>query len=964
MGGDAKAIAKYHRLKSLKIKYFRVGIDDGDFEGTDARPETAASRASAASARESEYSSRPETALADDLFDGGGGGGGGGKPLSFRPGTGGRPGSTGGSRPGTGGGGRPGTGGGGRPPTGSSDHSRPTTGGHRPETQGIAGIADGDGDASRPPVPGRLTEQQLQGLESAEPKVRDVRAQEARSMVNAFEAVYEWLSRENTGRKVRCLVHSKTGFAAAPAVVAAYLIRAQGLSCEEALIHVRTKHSAERVKLTGTVWEEALRVYSKKYSTGHLICDDCFLETFVEGMADERILNEAVEKVVERLEANDRSLARLDLRDEVLGTAEVLGAAGERDGRSEQEGEAAEGGDGDGTSEKESGIELLCLALRDSLWLTQLDLSGNLISDGDCKLIGSALLTNGGLNVLNLSYNKIGDGGCEEIAAALKVHGLGVLNLSYNQVKEKGGAALGEMLRTNSRLFDLNLSNNALGDAGGYDLFDALTTPLYESEEVMLAKAKIYESGGDLGDVEESFNATLCKLDVSCNGLAQESAKRLVGVLQVNTVLAVLKLDYNPELGNTEAREIAGAMRTFQPSIEVLSINENNVGNDVAGAFARSLGDPNTLVRKFGMAQNCLRSTGASRVATALKGNSMLVFLDLGRNPIGSKGCAHIAEALAQNRTLTELVLDCCGISAEGCRALGEMLEKNEVLASLDLSDNAVLAPGAKALFGKLANNCGLRVLNMTNTGMGVKASEVIAECMKHNEVIESLNLSNNQLRNHGCKQLASMLGENVCLQKLDLSFNMISAIGVNEIIECVKKRDAFKYEPGKMKALELDVVLVGNLFSRDAEAVDDSQLMVLPRLARSKVVFSNATTDSRDVPMWQQEKNRGSSPQRNFVRRKSFTEAAGEDFDDDGRDVGKKFALSGTMIKSSSVDVLGGGGFGGESKQLGIVTTIAEPVEVPRHREMMEESGNDARRFTREKGAWNQGFSAETAFK
>jgi hypothetical protein len=89
-----------------------------------------------------------------------------------------------------------------------------------------------------------------------------------------------------------------------------------------------------------------------------------------------------------------------------------------------------------------------------------------------------------------------------------------------------------------------------------------------------------------------------------------------------------------------------------------------------------------SLVTRFGLAQNCLRSTGVSRIATAIKNNSssVLTFLDLGRNPMGSKGCSHLAEALEVNRTLRELVLDCCGIDAEGCKALGEMLESNFVL--------------------------------------------------------------------------------------------------------------------------------------------------------------------------------------------------------------------------------------------------------------------------------------------
>ena len=91
------------------------------------------------------------------------------------------------------------------------------------------------------------------------------------------------------------------------------------------------------------------------------------------------------------------------------------------------------------------------------------------------------------------------------------------------------------MLRKNKTLTDLNIGNNMLGDQGGHVLFDSLTTPLYESEEVILAKTKIYERGGNLDELGDQFNNSLTNLDVSCNSLGQESAKRLIGVIQNNS---------------------------------------------------------------------------------------------------------------------------------------------------------------------------------------------------------------------------------------------------------------------------------------------------------------------------------------------------------------------------------------------------------------------------------------------
>ena len=121
------------------------------------------------------------------------------------------------------------------------------------------------------------------------------------------------------------------------------------------------------------------------------------------------------------------------------------------------------------------------------------------------------------------------------------------------------------------------------------------------------------------------------------------------------------------------------------------SFSDNNVGNDVAGAFARSIGDQSCLLKKLTLAQNCLRSTGISRISGSLKDNHLLVFLDLARNPMGSKGALHLAEALKHNFVLRELLIDCCGIDAEGAKGLGGVLCVNKSLTRLDLADNSLL---------------------------------------------------------------------------------------------------------------------------------------------------------------------------------------------------------------------------------------------------------------------------------
>jgi hypothetical protein len=334
-----------------------------------------------------------------------------------------------------------------------------------------------------------------------------------------------------------------------------------------------------------------------------------------------------------------------------------------------------------------------------------------------------------------------------------------------------------------------------------------------------------------------------------------------------------------------------------------------------------------------------------------------------------------LAEALKVNKCLRELVLDCCGIDVEGCKGLTEALKVNRTLAKVDLADNNLLTAGIVALAEGIMENKGLKELNLTNTGVGVKASEKLAEALIVNDVLEALNVSSNQVRNHGCKKLSEMLSKNQVLRTLDLSFNNISAIGLSSMMEALGKarseataaRDVRRGERvggwqartfrqirsshhtassadstkgGRAKSLDLDVILTGNQYSTTKGEVENSQVVIPPKLARSKITWDHSTDDSLDRTMWSKKKEND-----NFVRRPSFSAAAGEAFDI--VDGGSKFSMTNNMITSKSME------------SFGIITTEAEPVDVPRWRQNMEEHGNDVGKI---KGpdTWNEMFKFE----
>ena len=88
-----------------------------------------------------------------------------------------------------------------------------------------------------------------------------------------------------------------------------------------------------------------------------------------------------------------------------------------------------------------------------------------------------------------------------------------------------------------------------------------------------------------------------------------------------------------------------------------------------------------------GIDRKKIGNEGAGEIAKSLKGNSVLVALELGYNNITAVGARQIADAIKVNKVLTRLDLWCNFIRAKGARMMAEALKFTDVLASLFLSN-------------------------------------------------------------------------------------------------------------------------------------------------------------------------------------------------------------------------------------------------------------------------------------
>merc|ERR1712130_481603 len=111
------------------------------------------------------------------------------------------------------------------------------------------------------------------------------------------------------------------------------------------------------------------------------------------------------------------------------------------------------------------------LSTNDKNW----DLRCKQLGDTDCVTIGEILKINTSLTEINICSNEIGDKGAKSIAGALKTNtSLSDLALSNNKIGDEGAKAIGEGLKTNITLKELYLRRNNISDAGAKSIVEAL----------------------------------------------------------------------------------------------------------------------------------------------------------------------------------------------------------------------------------------------------------------------------------------------------------------------------------------------------------------------------------------------------------------------------------------------------------------------------------------------------------
>ncbi|KAG8445201.1 hypothetical protein GDO86_010107 [Hymenochirus boettgeri] len=227
----------------------------------------------------------------------------------------------------------------------------------------------------------------------------------------------------------------------------------------------------------------------------------------------------------------------------------------------------------------------LSQVLKKHIFITNLDLRYNNLSDNGAIYIADFLQNNSSLFYLNLMGNDIGTNGSEHIAEALKSNeSILSLRMTGNKIGNKGGMVFASMLQINSTLEELDLGDCDLLQKKCIFTFKEYTT-IHLAEmlklnktltELHLCKHEMTDFGVQRLCDALLENSHLKYLDLGCNKITRDGVKCLADVLKSNKTLEILDLSSN-RMEDEGVIYIAEAIHLYNNSLKALSVVSNNI---------------------------------------------------------------------------------------------------------------------------------------------------------------------------------------------------------------------------------------------------------------------------------------------------------------------------------------------------------------------------------------------------
>ncbi|XP_043087827.1 NACHT, LRR and PYD domains-containing protein 3-like isoform X2 [Puntigrus tetrazona] len=426
---------------------------------------------------------------------------------------------------------------------------------------------------------------------------------------------------------------------------------------------------------------------------------------------------------------------------------------------------------------QDSGVKLLCAGLKNfNCKLEILRLCDCGLTEESCSALATVLRSNSSLKELDISNNNLQDSGVKKLQNALENTGctLKKLRLSGCSISEEGYKALSSALRSNpSHLIELDLTGNDPGQSGMKDLTDLLQDPNFPLKTLRLSSCEMTEEGcSALTSALKSNPSHLRELDLSRNKLGDSGVKHLSDLL-MNTQFKLGKLDLcDCSITERQCLILTSALKSNPSHLKELNLSENQIKNTGVNYLCDLLKDSHCKLERLRLSGCEMKDECCSALTLALKSNpSHLRELNLSGTKLRDTGLKHLSDLLKNKQfKLNKLDLCDCSITEKQCLILSSALKSNPShLRELNLGWNQIKNTGVDHLCDILKGlNCKLEKLSLYDCGItDVSSLTQSLTNTKTLQYLKELHLSYNKIGDSK-QQLIDVLRDSNCKLSVD----------------------------------------------------------------------------------------------------------------------------------------------------------------------------------------------------
>ncbi|XDV28504.1 hypothetical protein PO909_031807, partial [Leuciscus waleckii] len=444
------------------------------------------------------------------------------------------------------------------------------------------------------------------------------------------------------------------------------------------------------------------------------------------------------------------------------------------------------------------------------------------LTEKSCSVLATVLSSKTILKELNLNNSRLLNSGVKEICEGLKnpVCELEILKLRNCGLTEESCSSLATVLRSNSSLKELDISNNNLQDSGVKKLQNGLGNTNCTLERLRLSDCSITEEGYKaLASALRSNPSHLIELDLRGNDPGQSGVKELDDLLQ-DQKCQLKTLRFLSPAADEACQYVRGIVGKNPLLLRELNLSERELGDTGVNQIAALLKDKHCKLNTLMLNNNSITAEGCAALTSAFNSNpSNLIELDLSENKLGNSGIKKICPLLENTPCrLEKLKLSDCSITEEGYKALASALRSNPShLIELDLRGNDPGQSGVKELSDLLQDEqCKLKTrflksaaaqeaceyltkvlgksplllteLDLSEDKLGdLDWEKLSALLMDSHSKVEKIKLNNCELTEKSCSVLATVLSSKTILKELNLNNSRLLDSGVKEICEGLK---------------------------------------------------------------------------------------------------------------------------------------------------------------------------------